>query len=56
VTKLGDTPITNANDLVAAIADHEPGDRVRAVAKRASDTVQRTVTLGMQPAQSGAAG
>ena len=56
VTKLGDTTITNANDLVAAIADHQPGDAVKVTAKRGSQTVELTVTLGTQPAQSNPAG
>jgi len=56
VTKLGDTTITNANDLVAAIADHQPGDEVKVTAKRGSGTVEMTVTLGTQPAQSTAGG
>ncbi|MEA2142800.1 MAG: putative serine protease PepD [Solirubrobacteraceae bacterium] len=56
VTKLGDTTITNANDLVAAIADHQPGDEVKATVKRGSQTVEMTVTLGTQPAQSSAGG
>ncbi|MDP1849700.1 MAG: trypsin-like peptidase domain-containing protein [Solirubrobacteraceae bacterium] len=56
VTKFGDAKITNANDLVAAIADHQPGDTVKALARRGSQTVELTVTLGTQPAQSGAAG
>jgi putative serine protease PepD len=56
VTKLGDTTITNANDLVAAIADHEPGDEVKATVKRGAQTVEVTVKLGTQPAQSSAGG
>ena len=56
MTKLGDTTITNANDLVAAIADHQPGDKVTVAAKRGSETVEVTVTLGTQPAQSTASG
>ena len=56
VTKLGATTITNANDLVAAIADHRPGEGVKVVAERGSETMKLTVTLGAQPAQSGAAG
>ncbi len=56
VTKLGDAPVTNANDLVAAIADHQPGDRVKVTAKRGSETVDVTVTLGTQPASSSAGG
>ena len=56
MTRFGDAPITNANDLVAAIADHQPGDAVKALAKRGSETVEMTVTLGTQPAQSAPAG
>ena len=56
VTKLGATTITNANDLVGAIADHRPGDQVKVAVKRGSETVELTVTLGTQPAQSAAAG
>jgi putative serine protease PepD len=56
VTKIGGATITNANDLVAAVADHEPGDEVKVSAKRGSESVDVTVTLGTQPAQSGAAG
>ncbi len=56
VTKLGDTTIANANDLVAAIADHQPGDAVKVTAKRGAQTVELTVTLGTQPAQSSAGG
>ncbi len=52
VTRFGDTTIANANDLVAAIADHPPGDKVALTAKRGSQTVELTVTLGTQPAQS----
>ena len=56
VTKLGATTITNATDLVAAIADHEPGDAVKVTARRGAETVEMTVTLGTQPAQSSAGG
>ena len=56
VTKLAGTPITNANDLVAAIADHEPGDKVAVAAARGSETVEVTVTLGTQPSASTASG
>ena len=56
VTKLGDRTVADSNDLVAAIAAHQPGDRVQLTAKRGSDTVQVTVTLGTQPASSGAGG
>ena len=56
VTKIGDASVTNANDLVAAIADHQPGDQVTVSAKRGSQTIEATVTLGTQPAQSSAGG
>ncbi len=56
VTKLGGATITDANDLVAAIADHEPGDRVEIRAKRGSESVEMAVTLGTQPARSSASG
>ena len=56
VTKLGDRTVADSNDLVAAIAAHQPGDRVQLTVKRGSDAVQVTVTLGTQPASSGAGG
>ena len=52
VTQLGDAKITNANDLVGAIADHRPGDAVKVTAKRGAKTVELTVTLGRQPTRS----
>jgi putative serine protease PepD len=56
VTKLGDANVQNANDLVAAITSHRPGDKVAVTVERSSKTVQLTVTLGTQPAQSSAGG
>jgi putative serine protease PepD len=56
VTKVDGTTVKNPNDLVAAIADHKPGDKVKLTAKRGSSTVQATVTLGTQPAQSSSGG
>jgi putative serine protease PepD len=50
ITKLGDTTIKSSSDLVAAIADHRPGDKVVLTIRRGSDTIERTVTLGTQPA------
>ena len=50
VTKLGDTTVKSSSDLVAAIADHKPGDKVVLTIRRGSDTIERTVTLGTQPA------
>ena len=56
VTKLGDTTVNSSSDLVAAIADHAPGDQVKLTVRRGSQTLERTVTLGTQPAQTAAAG
>ena len=56
VTKLGDAKVQNANDLVAAIAAHRPGDSVAVTVERGSNTVNLTVTLGTQPAQSSSGG
>ena len=56
VTKLGGTTINSSSDLVAAIADHAPGDQVKVTVRRGSRALARTVTLGTQPAQTAAAG
>ena len=56
VTSIAGTTVKNSNDLVAAVADHDPGDKVKLTVKRGSSTVESTVTLGSQPAQSGSAG
>jgi S1-C subfamily serine protease len=56
VTQLGDAKVQNANDLVAAIAAHHPGDKVAITVERSSNTVQLTVTLGTQPVQSSTGG
>jgi len=56
VTKLGGAKVQNANDLVAAIASHHPGDKVAVTVERSSNAVQLTVTLGTQPAQSSTGG
>jgi putative serine protease PepD len=53
ITKLGDTTISDQNDLVATIASHQPGDELSVTVKRGSETKQLTITLGTQPAQSG---
>jgi S1-C subfamily serine protease len=50
ITKVGDTTVKSSSDLVAAIADHEPGDKVVLTIRRGSDAIERTVTLGTQPA------
>jgi putative serine protease PepD len=56
VTRIGGAKIQNANDLVAAIAGHNPGDKVAITVSRGTKTVQLTATLGTQPAQSSSGG
>ena len=56
VTRIGGAKIQNANDLVAAIAAHNPGDKVAITVSRRSSTVQLTATLGTQPAHSSTSG
>ena len=56
ITKLGSASVNNSSDLVAAIAGHHPGDKVQVTIRRGSSTIQRTVTLGTQPAQSSTQG
>jgi putative serine protease PepD len=56
ITKIGNATINNQNDLVAAIATHQPGDRVPVTVTRGSQTLTVTVTLGTQPVQTGSAG
>jgi putative serine protease PepD len=51
VTAMGSTRIRDGNDLVAAIAAHEPGDEVTLTVHRGSDTLELAVTLGTQPGQ-----
>jgi putative serine protease PepD len=51
VTSLGGTTVTDSNDLVAAIATHQPGDKVAVIVRRGSSTKHLTVTLGTQPTQ-----
>jgi putative serine protease PepD len=49
VTELDGTAVNDSGDLVAAIADHAPGDRVEVIVQRESQTITLTVTLGTQP-------
>ena len=51
VTSIGTATIKGTNDLVAAIATHQAGDRVAAGVRRGSQTIKVTVTLGTQPSQ-----
>jgi putative serine protease PepD len=52
VTRIGDAKVEDSNDLVAAVAEHQPGDKVTVTVQRGSDTRQVTVTLGTQPSSS----
>jgi putative serine protease PepD len=56
ITKLGSTTIKGSNDLVAAIATHQPGDKVTVTVRRGSETSDVTVTLGTQPTQATSSG
>ena len=49
VTSIDGKAITGPSDVVAAVAGHKPGDRVKVTARRGSGTVSVTVTLGTQP-------
>jgi S1-C subfamily serine protease len=46
ITAIGSTAIRRTNDLVAAIATHEPGDHVQPTVRRGSQTVKLTAALG----------
>jgi putative serine protease PepD len=56
VTAIGSTAIHGTNDLVAAIATHQPGDRVQLTVRRGSRTVELTATLGTQPTRATSTG
>jgi S1-C subfamily serine protease len=49
VTSIDGKRITGSSDLVAAIADRAPGDRVELTVRRGSETLTLTATLGTQP-------
>jgi putative serine protease PepD len=49
ITKLGGAQVQDSNDLVAAIAEHKPGDEVAVTVQRGGRTAELTVTLGTQP-------
>lgn len=49
VTALGSSKTEDSDDLVAAIAAHQPGDRVRATVRRDSETLEVEITLDTQP-------
>jgi putative serine protease PepD len=50
VTQIGSTKVTDSGDLVAAVANHKPGDKVDVTIRRNGSTQKVTVTLGTQPA------
>ena len=56
VTAIGSTAIRGTNDLVAAIATHQPGEHVQLTVRRGSQTVKLTATLGTQPTQATSTG
>jgi putative serine protease PepD len=56
VTAVGSTAIHGTNDLVAAIATHQPGEHVQLTVRRGSQTVKLTATLGTQPTQATSTG
>jgi putative serine protease PepD len=56
VTAIGSTAIHGTNDLVAAIATHQPGEHVQLSVRRGSQTVKLTATLGTQPTQATSTG
>ena len=51
ITAFGETAVKDSNDLVAAIADHHPGDTVTLTVRRGSSTLHITAKLGTQPTQ-----
>jgi S1-C subfamily serine protease len=53
ITELDGEAVGDSEDLVAAIAEHEPGDAVTLGVKRGADSTALKVTLGAQPAESG---
>lgn len=55
ITALGETEIASTEDLVAAIAEREPGERVALEIERNGKSMAVKVTLGTQPAESSAA-
>jgi putative serine protease PepD len=56
ITAFDGTTVRDSSGLVAAIASHQPGDKVGVTVKRGSDTLHLTVTLGTQPTQRATSG
>jgi S1-C subfamily serine protease len=55
ITALDGDPIASTEDLVAAIAAHEPDEKVTLKVDRDSESISIEARLGTQPAESGAA-
>jgi S1-C subfamily serine protease len=55
ITAFDGARITDSEDLVAAIAEHEPGDAVKVEVRRGSQSLSLEVTLQAQPAESASA-
>jgi S1-C subfamily serine protease len=53
ITELDGDPIGDSEDLVAAIAEYQPGEAVTLEVQRGSRATALKVTLGAQPAESG---
>jgi putative serine protease PepD len=53
VTAIDGKQITGSSDLVAAIADRAPGDRIKLTVRRGSDTLTLTATLATQRSVTG---
>jgi putative serine protease PepD len=53
ITELDGEAVGDSEDLVAAIAEHSPGDKVTLEVKRGSEATELKVTLGTQPTESG---
>jgi putative serine protease PepD len=51
VTAIDGAAVKGSSDLVAAIADHRPGDAIQVTLRRGGQTLTRTVRLGEQPAR-----
>ncbi len=49
ITAVGETEISNMEDLVEALASYSPGDEVSITVNRDGETVAATVTLGAHP-------
>lgn len=54
ITAVDGEKITGTGDLVAAIADRNPGDQLELTVRRGSDSLTLTATLGTQPASQNA--